>query len=227
MKHIGSTTAVLAMISLWAGPLWAQEALEGQLGFGGQEALGGTVKLGPQEDLAVRNCTFCHGPSGNGFMVAPRLAGQRPQYIENQLGAFIGHIRDNPYAKKYMWNAAANVSPERVHGLAAYFAAQSPRPANDGNKDLAAIGKEIFELGIPTENVVACIVCHAPGAEGIRQIPRLGGLSYLYVKRQLNQWNEGFRAKAAPMPQVAKFLSEDQIEALASYLSFIDNRSPE
>ena len=99
--------------------------------------------------------------------------------------------------------------------------------ANDGKRDLAPIGKEIFEQGIPTENVVACIVCHGPNAQGVREIPRLGGLSYLYVKRQLDQWNEGFRAQARPMPQVAKSLSPDQIEALASYLSFIDAEAPQ
>jgi cytochrome c553 len=75
--------------------------------------------------------------------------------------------------------------------------------------------------------VVACIVCHGPNAQGVREIPRLGGLSYVYVKRQLDQWNEGFRAQARPMPQVAKSLSPDQIEALASYLSFIDAEAPQ
>jgi cytochrome c553 len=189
--------------------------------------LGSASPLLAEEELQIRNCTFCHGVSGQGFMVSPRIAGQRPQYIENQLNAFIGHIRDNPYSKKYMWNAAANVSPERVHALAGYFSSLEPRPANDGSQELAAAGRQIFEEGIPTRNVVACIVCHAPNAEGVRQIPRLGGLSYLYVKRQLNQWNEGYRQAAQPMPRVAKFLSPDEIEALASFLSFVDNRSPQ
>jgi cytochrome c553 len=199
MKNIGSIMAALGMLLISAGPLLAEE------------------------DLPVRNCTFCHGPSGQGFMLAPKLAGQRPQYIEKQLGNFIGHVRDNPYSKKYMWNAAANLSPERAREFAAFFAGQQLRPANDGNKDLAAIGKEIFELGIPTENVVACIVCHAPNAEGVRDIPRLGGQSYIYLKRRLDQWNEGYHQAARPMPQVARSLSADQIEALASYLSFVDN----
>jgi cytochrome c553 len=200
MKKIGSSIAAMAILFISVDPLFAQEG------------------------IPVRNCTFCHGPSAQGFATAPQLAGQRTEYIENQLGGFARHIRDNPYSRLYMWNAAANLSPQTAHDLAAYFSALPPRPANDGNKALAASGKEIFELGIPEANVVACIVCHAPSAEGVREIPRLGGLSYLYVKRRLDQWNEGFHGAAGVMPKIARSLSATQIDALASYLSFIDTQ---
>lgn len=184
--------------------------------------LASTGPLLAEDDLPIRNCTFCHGVSGQGFMVAPRIAGQRPQYIENQLKSFMAQVRDNPYARKYMHNASANLTPNLVTGFAQYFASQAPRPADDGDKNLLATGKDIFENGIPTQNVVACVVCHGPSAEGVRQIPRLGGLSYLYVKRQLDQWNEGYRQAAHPMPKVAKFLSPGEIDALASYLSYVE-----
>lgn len=184
--------------------------------------LASTSPLLAEDDLPIRNCTFCHGVSGQGFMVAPRIAGQQPQYIENQLKNFIAHIRDNPYAKKYMWNASANLTPEGISAFAQYFSSQAPRPAEDGNRDLVAAGRDIFDNGIPSENVVACIVCHGPNGQGVRQIPRLGGLSYLYVKRQLDQWNEGYRQAAHPMPKVAKFLSPGEIDALASYLSYVE-----
>jgi len=36
-------------------------------------------------DAGVRNCTWCSGTSGQGYMVAPRLAGQRPASIESQI----------------------------------------------------------------------------------------------------------------------------------------------
>jgi len=36
----------------------------------------------------VRNCTWCHGTSGQGYTVAPRLAGQRPLYLETQIRSF-------------------------------------------------------------------------------------------------------------------------------------------
>jgi cytochrome c553 len=181
-----------------------------------------TSPLLAEEDLNVRNCTFCHGPSGQGLMVAPRIAGQQPQYMANQLKYFITQVRDNPYARKYMHNASANLTPGQIHGFVAFFSEQTPRPAEDGDKNLVAVGRDIYESGIPSENVVACVVCHAPNAEGVRQIPRLGGMSSIYIKRQLDQWNEGYRRAAHPMPKVARSLSPSQIEALASYLSYVE-----
>lgn len=178
--------------------------------------------LAADEPLPVRNCTWCHGTLAQGFMTAPRLAGQRDQYIENQLSSFARHIRDDPYAKQYMWRAVANLSPEMARDLAAYFSALPPQAAGDGKRDLIALGKAIYEQGIPESNVVSCLVCHGPNAEGVREIPRLGGLSYSYLKRRLEQWGEGFDAAAEPMPQIARNLSPDEIEALASYLSFVE-----
>ena len=58
--------------------------------------------------------------------------------------------------------------------------------------------------------------------KGLEKFRRLGGLSYLYLKRKLEQWGEGYHVTAQfPMPQVAVKLSPDTIEALASYLSFV------
>ena len=82
-----------------------------------------------------------------------------------------------------------------------------------------------MKWGIPESNIVSCLVCHGPNAEGVREIPRLGGLSYSYLKRKLEQWGEGFHAAAEPMPRIASSLSPNEIEALASYLSFIEYAS--
>ena len=85
-----------------------------------------------------------------------------------------------------------------------------------------ALGQTIYQEGMPDSNIVACVVCHGPDAEGVRQIPRLAGLDYSYLKRRLEQWGEGYHAAAGPpMLDIAGRLSPDKIEALASYLSFI------
>ena len=44
-------------------------------------------------------CKTCHGIEGQGFrgsLPMPRLAGQQPEYIANQLQAFIDKRRTNP-----------------------------------------------------------------------------------------------------------------------------------
>jgi cytochrome c553 len=199
MKRIGLKIAILAMVCSIA-----------------------PARAGDIERPGVRNCTWCHGTSAQGYTVAPRLAGQRPQYIESQIQSFREHTRDNPFSKQYMWGAVAALSPHAAHDLASYFATIVPRPANDGDRALAARGRTIYLDGIPEANIVSCYACHGPNAEGVRDIPRLGGLSYFYLKGRLEQWNKGYHSDpASPMPMVASHLGPDEVEALASYLSFV------
>ena len=178
--------------------------------------------LGHAESLAIRNCTWCHGVSAQGYNPAPGLAGQRRGYIQNQLKDFSDHTRDNPFSQLYMWGATANLSPATAHDLAVYFSTLSPQAANDGYRELEEKGREIYQLGMPDSNTAACVVCHGPNAEGVGEIPRLGGLAYTYLKRRLEQWGQGYHGTAKPpMPRIASKLSANQIEALASYLSFV------
>ena len=179
------------------------------------------------DELPVRNCTWCHGTSAQGFSVAPRLAGQRQDYVIDQLRSFAAHKRDDFLASKYMWNAAAHLDPSNERDLAAYFSVLQPKAAADGDSALVAEGKAIFENGVPDENIVACQACHGPQAQGVREIPRLGGLSYSYLKQRFEAWSEGYDASAAPMPKVARSLSPNQVAALASYLSFVGGESSE
>jgi cytochrome c553 len=179
------------------------------------------------DDLPVRNCIWCHGTSAQGYYNAPRIAGQRADYLANQLQAFATHQRDEFFSVKYMWNAAAHLDPVTIRNLAAYFSALPPEAAMDGDSKLAAEGKIIFENGVPDENIAACQACHGPEAQGAREIPRLGGLSYGYLKRRLEQWSRGQDASGTPMPKVGRSLSPNQIAALASYLSFVGGESSE
>jgi cytochrome c553 len=197
MKRIGLKIAILAIVAT-AVPAWAGDS------------------------ASVRNCTWCHGTAAQGFMTAPRLAGQRPQYIESQIRSFHEHTRDNPFSKQYMWGAVAALSPNAARDLSVYFASLPPKPANDGDRNLAARGRTIYLEGIPEANVVSCYACHGPNAEGVRDIPRLGGLAYFYLKGRLKHWQEGYHSSpGSPMPMVAGHLGPDEIEALASYLSFV------
>jgi cytochrome c553 len=177
---------------------------------------------GHAQSLTIQACTSCHGASGQGFTSAPRLAGQRRQYIENQLVNFKNHTRDNPNSKQFMWGIASNLNPQMTRDLAIYFSTLPPKAANDGDKKFVASGRKIFQDGVPNSNIVACAACHGPNAEGIAEIPRLGGLSYAYLKQRLAQWSEGYHPTTkAPMPKISGALSQNQIEALASYLSFV------
>ncbi len=177
-----------------------------------------TVSASCGESAAVRNCTWCHGTGAQGYTIAPRLAGQRPAYTMSQIRSFHDHTRSG----QYMWNAVASLNPYTARDLANYFASIPPKPANDGNSALAARGRTIYMDGIPEANIVSCYACHGPNAEGIRDIPRLGGLAYFYVKARLERWSHGEPSTpGSPMPMVATHLGPDEVEALASYLSFV------
>lgn len=191
-------------------------------------SLAGDLTIVYGQRFADRNCVWCHGPSLQGFSTAPRLAGQSSQYVMNQLYSFRDHARDNPLSRQYMWGAAANhLSLQTARNLALYLSTISPKSANDGYDVLTARGRTIYEGGIPDANIPSCVACHGPNAEGAAaqgagQIPRLGGLSYYYLRRRLEQWGEGYHATALPpMPEIASKLSANEIEALASYLSFV------
>jgi cytochrome c553 len=174
------------------------------------------------ESAAVRNCTWCHGTGAQGYTVAPRLAGQRPQYIMSQIRSFREHSRNNPFSKQYMWGAVAALDPHTARDLANYFSTIQPRPANDGDSTLASRGRTIYMDGIPEANIVSCYACHGPNAEGVRDIPRLGGLSYSYLKGRLEQWGQGYHSTpGSPMPMVATHLGPEEVEALTSFLSFV------
>ena len=174
------------------------------------------------ESARLRNCTWCHGGSAQGYSPAPRIAGQRPTYIEQQLVSFASHARDAPFSKQYMWGAAAHLSSREAHALSVYFSTLPARAADDGSRELVARGEAIYQRGMPDANIAACVACHGPNAEGVGSIPRLGGLAYAYLKRRLEQWAEGYHgALGHPMPHIATELSRDQIEELASYLSFV------
>lgn len=216
MKIFGMTIATLAVCLAAAGPLKAQPDASYPLAL-----LPFPAAKGPP----VKDCAFCHGVAAQGLATAPRLAGQRAAYLERQIEAFADHRRDNPLSQLYMWKAVAHLPPETARSLAEFFAAATPVAAADGRRELVEKGAALYRDGVPAANIVTCVVCHGPNAEGIGEIPRLGGLSFDYLRRRMTEWTQGYHPSARPMPQVARSLSAGEIDALASYLSFIDDRS--
>ncbi len=184
---------------------------------------GGSVRA---DDVQAKlgYCKDCHGPSAQGYrgyMPIPRLAGQQPQYLENQLRAFIEHRRTN----NIMFNVAHALKPGMVTALAESFHKLNPPPIGGGPRGLVAAGKNIFENGVPDANIAACAACHGPEATGSGEIPRLAGQLYPYVIKELTGWGqERGQIPARPdtsaiMSPVAHSLNKSQIEAVAAFVS--------
>ena len=172
-------------------------------------------------------CKTCHGVSGQGFRGSfpmPRLAGQQPEYLKNQLQAFIERRRTNPV----MFNVAHVLTPPMLTALSTYFKDLNPKPLGGAPKDHVAEGKKIYEEGVPSANVPPCASCHGPDAKGADAFPRLAGQLHDYIFRKLTNWDkERGQDKAKPdnsaiMQPIAHDLTEAQIKAVAAYLSYLE-----
>jgi cytochrome c553 len=171
-------------------------------------------------------CKTCHGLSGQGYRgyyPMPRLAGQQPKYLENQLRAFIERRRVNPV----MFNVAHALSQSTLTSLAAHFRGLNPEPLGGAPKDHLALGKTIFELGLPESNVPACSACHGPQAKGHEEIPRLAGQLFPYTINELTYWSKerglgpAKDDTSAIMVPTTHNLTQAQIAAIAAYLSYM------
>jgi cytochrome c553 len=172
-------------------------------------------------------CKTCHGLSGQGFRGSypmPRLAGQQPEYLENQLQAFIERRRSNPV----MFNVAHVLSPTMLKALAEQFRDLNPKPLGGAPKENVAEGRKIYEEGIPKTEVPPCASCHGPDAKGRDAFPRLAGQLHDYMFRKLTNWEkERGQDKDKPdtsaiMGPIAHNLTEAQIRAVAAYLSYLE-----
>ena len=182
-----------------------------------------------QQELKAKTdyCKTCHGVSAQGFRGAfpmPRLAGQQPEYLKNQLSAFIERRRTNPV----MFNVAHVLSPPMLTALSTYFQELNPKPLGGGPKQPVAAGKKIYEEGVPSAEVPPCASCHGPDAKGADAFPRLAGQLHDYIFRKLTNWDkERGQDKANPdnsaiMGPIAHNLTEAQIKAVAAYLSDLE-----
>jgi cytochrome c553 len=186
------------------------------------------VGFSPQELQAkLLYCKTCHGLSGQGYRGAnpmPRLAGQQPEYLENQMHAFIERRRTNPV----MNNVAHVLSPPMVSALATHFKGLNPKPLGGAPQELVAAGKKIYQDGVPGTDIPACASCHGPEAKGDGAFPRLAGQLHDYILRKLVNWSKERGQDptnpdtSAIMEPIAHSLTEPQIKAVAAYLSYLE-----
>jgi cytochrome c553 len=212
--------SVLALCTAIAAIVFT--AAENADGAGRRTAPRGSVQA------KIEYCKDCHGLSGqgyHGYLTMPRLAGQNPEYLQNQLQDFIAHRRD----RDLFINMARvhGTDPQMQAALAAHFQSLNPPPFGGAPRQSIGLGKTIYEDGLPESNVPACSACHGPEAKGQGAIPRLAGQLYPYLVRQLTSWDKvrgqasSSDEAAAVMLPIAHNLSQPQIAAIAAYLSYL------
>lgn len=178
----------------------------------------------------MRACTPCHGAQGQGTHddYFPRLAGKPEGYLYNQLAAFRSgrrHYSPMNYLLEYQ-------NDDYLKAIAAYFARQRPpfpvRSPVTASSAVLANGEALATHGDASRAIPACAACHNPSFTGVEPgIPALVGLQSNYISAQLGAFRYGTRTAAAPdcMQLVAARLSEDDVTALAAWLSSLPVQS--
>jgi cytochrome c553 len=156
-------------------------------------------------------CVACHGPNGNSVTPTfPILAGQTARYLYLQLKDFKEGRRSEPQMEPFV----KELSRQDMLDLAAFFAAQKPRP-NSFKADPARVAR-----GKSKADETLCTMCHLGGFTGQNEIPRAAGQHYEYTVKQLQDFRTGKRTNdAGNMASVSKTLSAQDIEDLGHYLA--------
>ena len=182
-------------------------------------------------------CAACHGLDGNSADPQyPKLAGQHERYIARQLAMYKSGERQNPI----MLGFAATLSAQDMRDIGAYFASQKVVPGvaddsviasgpNQGRK-FYEVGEKLFRAGKSDGSVPACQACHGPTGTGNPgpAWPSVGGQHAGYTATQLTAFRDGMvwgkDANAnAVMAGVAANLSDEEIQALATYIEGLHN----
>jgi cytochrome c553 len=163
------------------------------------------------------SCASCHNADGNSAIPAnPKLAGQHPEYLLEQLEEFKKGKRANPV----MSGMVTNLSDDEMRNIAHWLASQKPKAGFAKNKEMVALGEKIYKGGIADRQVPACAGCHSPTGAGIpSQFPRLSGQHAEYTANQLIGFRDGARKNSALMSQVTAKMNDKEIKAVADYLA--------
>ncbi len=193
----------------------------------------------------MQACTTCHG-AGAGAQVGrtqneayfPRIAGKPAGYLYNQLLNF----RDGRRHYGLMVGMVEHLSDAYLMEMAQYFAQLDlpyppPAPVRPGTSaGTLARGQALATTGDKARGLPACTACHGAALMGVApapqppsgslvnthpSMPALLGLPRDYMAGQLGAWQTGQRRAQAPdcMGQIAKLLTPDDVDALATWLA--------
>jgi cytochrome c553 len=183
----------------------------------GAAAPAAKVDIAKGQEKSTQVCGACHTADGSrGSPANPILQGQHAEYLVKQLTEFKAGKRVNAI----MAGMAAQLTPEDMKNVAAFYESKQAKSGFSKNKDTVALGEKIYRGGIAGKQVPACAGCHSPNGAGIpAQYPRIGGQHADYTEAQLVSFRSGQRANSAQMMAIAGKLSDAEIKAVADYVA--------
>lgn len=169
-------------------------------------------------------CHGCHGVDGISVdpTTFPNLAGQYAGYIFKQVQDFqLGNRQDDTMSAM----AATVTSLQDLKDIAVYFSQQKTMQGKPTGSTAAKTGEKIFQEGVPKAGVYGCVNCHGKNGKGRGKgnslFPVIGGQQKAYLVKQLKNFKAGTRKNdpAGMMGDIAKKLSDEEINAVAEYIS--------
>jgi cytochrome c553 len=162
----------------------------------------------PQRAMA---CVACHGERGNSRdPTVPSLAGQQRAYIVLQLVQYREQRRKDPRMSPF----AEDLSDADIEELADYYAQQKPSaPRRPADPATIAAGRKVAQAN-------HCGSCHMADLTGQKHVPRLVGLPYEYLVKEMRAFKQQTRAELdGSMTMAAQPLSAREIEDVAGYIA--------
>lgn len=161
-------------------------------------------------------CAACHGERGNSRNPEwPKLAGQHPNYLAQQLRDFKSGTRKN----EVMSPMAAPLSEADIADIAEFYSVQK-REMGMADPGLVEAGERLYRGGKTSTGVPACMACHGPAGAGnpAAGFPALSSQHAAYTRNQLRAYRSSKRKTGQTMQAIAAKMSESEIEAVASYI---------
>ncbi len=193
-------------------------------------------------EAKAQACAACHGADGNSAVeMYPRLAGQSERYIAKEL-ALIASGQRTEGAVAVMLPFLEGMTAQDMRDIGAFFAKQK---SGAGVADDAAvaegryagmkfyeIGQQLYRGGDASRGIPACLACHGPTGAGNPGpgYPHIGGQHAGYTAQRLQHYQAGHSQETDQtqfriMAQVAEKLTEQEIQALASYVQGLHDRA--
>ncbi len=186
-------------------------------------------------------CAACHGVDGNpSDPQYPRIAGQAERYTARQIALIASGQRGG--AAVAMVPFVQGLTPQDMRDIGAYFATQKAGAgladdtviAEGPNKGMKfyEVGQRLFRGGDAARGVPACLACHGPSGGGNPgpAYPLVAGQFQDYSARRLQEYRTGTTMEKDPalfhiMAQVSNKLTDEEIQALATFLQGLHDRA--
>ena len=165
-------------------------------------------------------CQGCHqrGATGTVSGAYPRLAGQHATVLIEQMSDIRSGARSNP--KMRAFSEEHVLSTQEIADIAAYLQALPLTPnLGRGPGNALARGQALYAKD--------CSGCHGERGQGQAQkfYPLVAGQHFKYLLREARFIRDGSRGNANPdMVRVIKNYSDDDLEAVADYMSGLATR---